>query len=179
MTWIDIVFLIPAAWFGYRGLKNGLVYELASVLALILGVWATVRFSGVLATKLGDSQTYKVIAFVLIFVAVLVAVHFAGQVVEKFIKLLIPGAVNNIVGLLFGVFKVMIVFSVIFMFVAKVDKKEVIIKPDTKEKSFSYKYIEPVAPFLSDWCKKEFNKNENAESVDENADESKHESKKS
>lgn len=179
MNWIDFLFLIPAAWFAYRGLKNGLVYELASVVALILGVWATVRFSDVLAAKLGDSQTYKVIAFVLIFVAVLVAVHFAGQLVEKVVKLLIPSVVNNIIGLLFGIFKVMIVLSVIFMFVAKVDKKEVILKPETKEKSFSYKYIEPVAPFLSDWCKKEFNKNEDAKSDEKTAEDAKVEGIKS
>lgn len=162
MNWIDIVVLIPAVWFAYRGLKNGLIYELASVLALILGVWATVRFSDVVAMHLGDGKLYRVLAFVIIFVATLVLVHFAGKLMEKVIKLLIPAVVNNIVGLLFGVFKVLIVFSVVFMFINQVDTKEVLIKPETKANSLTYKYIAPVAPFLSDWCKKEWDVKSNA-----------------
>lgn len=156
MNWIDIVVLIPAAWFAYRGLKNGLIYELASIIALILGVWVTVRFSPGVAMRLGDGKLYQILAFVIIFVATLVLVHFAGKLMEKVIKLLVPGIVNNIVGLIFGVFKVLIVFSVIFMFINKVDTKEVLIKPETKTESLTYKYITPVAPFLSDWCKKEW-----------------------
>lgn len=156
MNWIDIIILIPAAWFAYRGLKNGLVYELASILALILGVWATARFSDVLAAKLGEGHTYKVIAFVVIFVLTLVLVHFAGKLMEKIIKLLIPAFVNNVVGLAFGVLKVVIVFSLLFMLIEKADTRDVLLKPETKEASFSYKYVEPVAPWLSNWCKKEF-----------------------
>ena len=158
MNWIDFIVILPAAWFAYKGFKNGLIYELASTLALIIGVWATVSFSSVLAAKLGDNQVYKFIVFVLIFVGVLVAIHFAGKVIEKFIKLLIPGIVNNITGLLFGMLKVVIVCSVFFMFINNVDKKAVIIKPEAKETSLCYKYVEPVAPFLSNWCRKEFDK---------------------
>ncbi|MCQ2271582.1 MAG: CvpA family protein [Bacteroidales bacterium] len=156
MNWLDIVILIPCIWFAYKGLKNGLIFELASILALILGVWATVRFSNTLADKLGDSQIYKCLAFAIIFIAVLVAVHFAGKLFEKIIKLMIPGFINNLLGLIFGLMKVIIVFSVLLMFINKVDFKQAILKPETKNQSFAYKYVEPVAPFLSNWCMKEF-----------------------
>lgn len=156
MNWLDIVILIPCIWFAYKGLKNGLIFELASIVALILGVWATVRFSNTLADKLGDSQIYKCLAFAIIFIAVLVAVHFAGKLFEKIIKLMIPGFINNLLGLIFGLMKVIIVFSVLLMFINKVDFKQVILKPETKCQSFAYKYVEPVAPFLSNWCMKEF-----------------------
>jgi membrane protein required for colicin V production len=151
MNWLDILILIPAAWYAFKGLKNGLIYELASILALILGVWATVHYSDMLAARMGEGQTYKIIAFAGIFIATLVIVHFAGKLVEKVIKLMIPGFLNNLAGLLFGVAKVVIVFSVIIMFVNKVDTKEVILKEKTKTGSFTYKYVEPVAPFLTNW----------------------------
>ena len=151
MNWIDILILIPAAWYAYKGLKNGLVYELASIVALILGVWATVHYADVLAARMGDGQVYKIIAFAGIFIATLVLVHFAGKLVEKVIKLMIPGFFNNLAGLLFGIGKVVIVFSVLIMFVNKVDTKSVILKDKAKTGSFTYKYVEPVAPFLTKW----------------------------
>lgn len=151
MNWLDIVILIPTAWYAYKGLKNGLICELASIIALILGVWATVHYSDVLAARMGEGQTYKIIAFAGIFIATLVLVHFAGKLMEKVVKLMIPGFWNNLAGLLFGVAKVVIVFSVLLMFIEKVDTKQVILKPKFKTESFTYKYVKPVAPFLTDW----------------------------
>ena len=151
MNWLDIVILLPAAWYAFKGLKNGLICELASIIALILGVWATVHYSDMLAARMGEGQTYKIIAFAGIFIATLVLVHFAGKLVEKVVKLIISGFWNKLAGLLFGVAKVVIVFSVIIMFVNKVDTKEVILKEKAKTGSFTYKYIEPVAPFLTKW----------------------------
>ena len=151
MNWLDIIIIIPAAWYAYKGLKNGLICELASIIALILGVWATVHYSDRLAALMGEGQTYKIIAFAVIFIATLVLVHFAGKLVEKVVKLMISGFWNNLAGLLFGVAKVVIVFSVLLMFVEKVDTKEVLLKPEFKTESFCYKYVQPVAPFLTDW----------------------------
>ena len=156
MNWLDIIIIIPTAWYAYKGLKNGLICELASIIALILGVWATVHYSDMLAARMGEGQTYKIIAFAGIFIATLVLVHFAGKLMEKMVKLMISGFWNNLAGLLFGVAKVVIVFSVLFMFVEKADTKEVILKPKFKTESFCYKYVKPVVPFLTDWCKNKF-----------------------
>ena len=100
---------------------------------------------------MGEGQTYKIIAFVGIFIATLVLVHFAGKLMEKVVKLMISGFWNNLAGLLFGVAKVVIVFSVLLMFIEKVDTKQVILKPEFKTESFTYKYVQPVAPFLTKW----------------------------
>lgn len=151
MNWLDIVILIPTAWYAYKGLKNGLICELASIIALILGVWATVHYSDMLAARMGEGQTYKIIAFAGIFIATLVLVHFAGKLMEKVVKLMISGFWNNLAGLLFGVAKVVIVFSVLLMFIEKVDTKQVILKPEFKTESFTYKYVQPIAPFLTKW----------------------------
>ncbi|MEG1555114.1 MAG: CvpA family protein [Bacteroidales bacterium] len=148
MNFIDILILIPAAWFGFKGLKNGLVCELASLSALVLGVWATFKFSDLVASHLGDDKIFKVVAFILIFVTVLVGVHFAGKLVEKVIKLIVPGIVNHLFGLLFGIGKVVLIFSVLFFLINTVDNKQIILKKETKEKSFFYPYVEPAAPWI-------------------------------
>ncbi len=148
MNWLDIVILIPTAWYAYKGLKNGLICELASIIALILGVWATVHYSDMLAARMGEGQTYKIIAFAGIFIATLVLVHFAGKLVEKVVKLMISGFWNNLAGLLFGVAKVVIVFSVLLMFIEKVDTKQVILKPEFKTEYSLTNMCNPSPPSL-------------------------------
>ncbi len=148
MNILDIIILIPVAWFGFKGLKNGLIRELASIAALVLGVWATLRFSDYVAERLGNTMAVKAVAFVLTFFAVLVAVHFAGILVEKVVKLVIPAWLNNIFGLLFGAAKALLVVSVLLYFVTIVDFKEMLLKPEVKEKSLIYKYTEPMVPSI-------------------------------
>lgn len=148
MNILDILILIPVAWFGFKGLKNGLIRELASMVALVLGVWVTFHFSDFVAARLGDTMAVKAVAFVLTFFGVLVAVHFAGILVEKVIKLVIPAWVNHFAGLLFGVAKTIVVISVILYFINSIDFKEMLIKADVKEQSLLYEYIAPVAPEL-------------------------------
>lgn len=155
MNILDIIILIPVAWFGFKGLKNGLIRELASIAALVLGVWATLRFSDYVAAKLGDTMAIKAVAFVLTFFAVLVAVHFAGILVEKVVKLVIPAWLNNIFGLLFGAAKALLVVSVLLYFVTIVDFKEMLLKPEVKEKSLIYKYTEPMVPSIMQYVEKE------------------------
>lgn len=148
MNFLDFLILIPIAWFGFKGFKNGLINEVASILALILGVWITIRFSDFVAAKLGDIPAVKAVAFVLTFLAVLIGVHFAGKMLEKIIKLVIPAFLNNLFGLLFGIAKTMIVISVIFYFINTVDFKQIILKPETKQHSMLYKYTEPIVPMI-------------------------------
>ena len=155
MNILDIIILIPVAWFGFKGLKNGLIRELASIAALVLGVWATLRFSDYVATKLGNTMAIKAVAFVLTFFAVLVAVHFAGILVEKVVKLVIPAWLNNIFGLLFGAAKALLVVSVLLYFVTIVDFKEMLLKPEVKEKSLIYKHIEPIVPSIMQYVGKD------------------------
>lgn len=155
MNVLDILIIIPVAWFGFKGLKNGLIRELASIAALVLGVWATFRFSDFVAARLGDIPAVKPVAFVLTFFVVLVAVHFAGILVEKVVKLVIPAWLNNIFGLLFGAAKALLVVSVLLYFVTIVDFKELLLKPQVKEHSLLYNYTEPVAPDIMQYVGKD------------------------
>ena len=149
--WLDIVILIFIGWFGFKGLKNGLIKELVSIIALILGIWVTVKFSNVVASWLGGSQLIKSAAFILTFITVLVLVYFVGRLIESIVKIVLPSFLNHLFGLLFGVGKVVIVFSVFFYCIQKIDSKEILLKPKFKEQSLTYKYIEPVFPACEAW----------------------------
>ena len=151
MNYLDIIILIPALWFGYKGFTHGLIRELGGLAALILGIYAAFMFTDMVEKWINYPNIPKELYFAITFIVVLIAVFLLGRLMEKFIKLVIPEFVNNLLGALFGVAKVMVVFSVIFFFIHSVDSKQVILKEQTVEKSFTYKYIEPIAPYLKGW----------------------------
>ena len=153
MTLLDYIVLIPLCWFAFLGFRKGLIYELASILALILGVWASYRFSDTLALWLPDMPFVKQISFTLTFFIVILLVHLAGKLMCKVVKLVIPGVVDRVFGLLFGASKVILVFSVLFYLIDIIDPHEIIIKKDTKEQSLVYEYLEPIVPQALDWEK--------------------------
>ena len=45
MSFIDIVFAVLLGFAVYKGLKNGLFVEVASFVALILGIYLAIKFS--------------------------------------------------------------------------------------------------------------------------------------
>ena len=52
MNWIDFVIIILLVFGLARGYINGFVKELASLLALILGIWGAIKFSTWTAARL-------------------------------------------------------------------------------------------------------------------------------
>lgn len=153
MTLLDYIVLIPLCWFAFLGFRKGLIYELTSILALILGVWASYRFSDSIALWLPDKPFAKQISFTLTFFIVLFLVHLAGKLMCKVVKLVIPGVVDHVFGLLFGAGKVILVCSVLFYLIEMIDPHEIIIRKDTKEKSLVYEYLKPIVPHALDWEK--------------------------
>ncbi|MDR1758112.1 MAG: CvpA family protein [Bacteroidales bacterium] len=144
MNWLDIVIALPLCWFGFKGSRHGLVREVTGVLALILGIWATIHFSGYLAAYFGNTLLVRTLAFALTFIIVLALVHLVGMFAEKIIKIIVPSFINHLLGLIFGLSKVVLVCSVLFYFIKMVDHKEKILTRETKTHSLMYKYIEPV-----------------------------------
>ena len=153
MLFIDIIVLVLLGWYGFRGFKNGLIYEVACILALVLGCWAAKELSEGAALLVTGTRLAKPVAFAFIFSVVLLLVHIAGRVGAKIVKLVIPGAVDHIFGMLFGCCKVMVVCSTLFYCLQMADRKEILLKREFKEKSIAYQYIEPIVPYALHWHK--------------------------
>jgi len=151
MNYLDFIILIPALWFGYKGFTHGLIRELVSLAALFLGIYAAFVFTDWVEKWMSNPTIPKEAYFAITFLLVLIAVYLLGRFVEKIIKLMIPEFVNNLFGGLFGAAKVILMFSAIFYFIHSVDSKNVILKEDTVEKSFTYKYVEPIVPKVKEW----------------------------
>jgi len=151
MNVLDIIFIIPTIWLAYEGFKNGLIIELSTFFALLLGIYASLYFSDITAEFLKNAFDFKTkylgyMSFALTFLLVVIAVNLFGKLISKLIDMAALGFVNKSGGGVFGILKAAIFLSFIIFFIEKVDKKKVIISEDLKQESLLYPYIQPFAP---------------------------------
>lgn len=153
MNWIDFVIIILLVFGLARGFIDGFIKELASLLALILGIWGAIKFSSFTAEKLYDyfdmtGQYVGIIAFLITFVIIVILVHFVGLIVDKFIEKISLGVLNSLLGLLFGLFKTALILSVIFTVMNAIDANHRFLPRKTIESSRLYSPIADIAPAL-------------------------------
>jgi membrane protein required for colicin V production len=153
MNFLDIILLVPLIWFAYRGFSRGFVIELASLVALVAGIWAAIHFSffasDFLAANFGVGPKYlSIIAFIVTFVAVVLVVYLIGKIIEKFIDILALGFLNKLAGLAFGVFKAAFLMSIIILIINSFDQNQSVITPKNRNGSLLYKPIEKFAPWI-------------------------------
>ena len=153
MNWIDIIIIILLVFGLARGFINGFIKELASLLALILGIWGAIKFSSFTAERLYDffdmtGQYVGIIAFLITFVLIVIGVHFVGLVVDKFIEKISLGFLNSLLGLIFGVFKSALILSVIFTVLNAIDAKHKFLPRKQIEDSRLYSPIADIAPAI-------------------------------
>jgi membrane protein required for colicin V production len=163
MNFLDIIILIPVAIFVFKGLKNGLIIEVASLAALFLGIYAGIYLSDfvseLLIKHLGLNANYtSAVAFILIFIAVLILMRIIAKAIEKVIDLTALGFINKLLGAVFAVLKVMFLLSLVFYVINKFDSNEKLITPTAKTKSLLYKPVSGLAPLAIPKIKKEYEK---------------------
>lgn len=151
MNIIDIILIVPIVWFAYQGFRKGFIIELASLVALILGIYAALYFSGYasdfLKNNLNLSGEYlPVLSFILTLVVVVVFVYMIGKILEKFIDIIALGFLNKLAGIFFGVLKGAVIISIVLLIINHFNEK--LISTEKKQESFLYGPISVIAPML-------------------------------
>lgn len=153
MSYFDIIAGLLLILAGLKGLKNGLVKELAGLAALILGIVIAVSFSGVTADFLSgvfNTQYLGIIAFLVTFVLVVILVHIVAGLIHKLIHAVALGVFNRILGLVFGIIKAGFIISIILLGLNAFGLEEAIIPPREQEKSKLYTPVREAAPMIFD-----------------------------
>lgn len=153
MNYFDIIFIVLLAWSAYKGYLKGLIYQAASLAALLLGIFGAIKFSDVTSTflrvKLDVTSEYlPIIAFAITFVLIVILVHFIGKLVEKLVKAVALGMANKILGIAFGLLKSAFIISVILTGINAINKNTQLIPEEQIEKSLLYKPLSKIAPAI-------------------------------
>jgi len=153
MNWIDAIIVVLLIISLVRGFINGLVKEVASLAALILGIWGAIRFSAFTAEKLYDyfdmtGRYVGIIAFLITFGIIVVIIHFVGIIADKIVDAASLGLINRVLGIGFGLLKSILLLSVLFVILNAIDARKSFLPKDTIEGSVFYNPISDIAPAI-------------------------------
>ena len=148
MNYLDVVFIVPLIWAGFRGFKKGLIIEVSALIAFGLGRWGGIHFSDFVAELLADSIESKyvpLVSFAITFILIVAAIFVLGKMLEKAVNLVQLKLVNKVTGAVFGVAKIVLVISVLLVIVNSFDEKANIVPKDLKENSLLYQPLSDVS----------------------------------
>ena len=144
MNWLDALIVIILILSLVTGFINGLVKEVASLAALILGIWGAIKFSTFTAGKLYDyfDMTGHYVGIIV------VIIHFIGILADKIVSAASLGFINRILGIVFGLLKAVLIMSVFFVVLNAIDSRRSFLPKKTIEESKFYNPISDIAPAI-------------------------------
>ncbi len=150
---IDIV-LGAIILFGLvRGFMKGLFVEVASLVALIAGVYGAIHFSNFAAEFLQtktewNEKTINITAFAITFVVIVLAIGLAGKALTKLADFAALGIINKLLGGVFGALKMALVLSVVLNIFDKMNNTIAFIDKKNMEDSVLYKPVKELVPMI-------------------------------
>ena len=153
MNIFDIV-IAALLIFGFvRGVMKGLFVEVASLAALIGGVYGAIHFSYFIGDFLKeavswDQEYVSLAAFAGTFITIIVTIALLGKMLTKLADFAALGVINKILGGVFGAIKIGLILSVIFIFFGKMNDTIPFVKKETLDESILYAPVRKIAPTI-------------------------------
>jgi len=153
MTVIDIVIGALLLFGLIRGLFKGLFVEVASLLALVLGVYGAIHFSNFAGDFLQSrtdwtEKTISITAFAITFVVIVLAISLAGKALTKLADFASLGILNKLLGAVFGALKIGLILSVLLIVFDRMNNTIPFVGEEDIEDSVLYEPIKSIAPIL-------------------------------
>ena len=154
MNYLDIIIFCILGFLVINGIRKGFILSLATLVALVLGIWAAIHFSGYMSNLLvktfhPSGNWLSILSYVLTFLLVVIGVIIIAKLLEKVVKTVGLGLANRVIGGLFGLLKGILGVTVLLFIIVHFDPKGKVITRKTKETSICYPYIEKVFPYYS------------------------------
>lgn len=153
MSVIDIV-LGALILFGLiRGFMKGLFVEVASLVALIAGVYGAIHFSNFTSDFLHskvdwDEKTITISAFAITFVIIVLAIALAGKALTKLADFAALGIINKFLGGVFGALKIALILSVVLNVFDRLNNTITFVDEDNIDDTVLYKPVKTLVPSI-------------------------------
>ena len=147
--WIDIVFVVALIIAVVKGAMRGIVMALFSFAGWFIGLAAALKLSAVVAVYLQEhtginTRWLPLVAFVLVFVIVVLLVQWAGKAVENLFDFTLLGWVNRLGGALLYTGMYVLLGSILLFYADKMH----LISSETLSNSRAYALTAGIAPAL-------------------------------
>ncbi|WP_072347603.1 CvpA family protein [Flavobacteriaceae bacterium A100] len=151
MSVLDII-LGALILFGLvRGFWKGLFVEVASLVALVAGVYGAIHFSGYAATFLQNKFSWEekyvnIVAFAITFIVIILVISLAGKALTKLANFAALGILNKLLGGVFGALKIGLILSVILGVFSKMNETIPFLGEEDLKESVLYEPVKSLAP---------------------------------
>ncbi|MDZ4331394.1 MAG: CvpA family protein, partial [Flavobacterium sp.] len=153
MGFLDIILGVLLAFALYKGIRNGLFVELASLVSLLAGIYFAIKFSSFIKEILAgfvkwNPNTIQVIAFILTFILVVIGISLLGKFLTGIADFAFLGWLNKLGGGFFRVLKTILIIGIVFKVFEKINYHNFLAKKETLDKSLFYNPIQKTAGFM-------------------------------
>ena len=153
MNYLDFIIALPLVWGAYKGFQRGIIFEIAMIIGVILGLYLAFKISSLFEAAIGkmvDAQgsTLHIITFFVIFIAVILLMVLLAKFMEGLLKIGSLNMFNKIAGAFFGLLKFALVVSVVLSVFRPVDAQLNLLSAKTKSESYLYQPVVSVSQYL-------------------------------
>lgn len=153
MGFLDIVLGGMLLYALFKGMKNGLFIELASLISLVLGIYIAIKFSYVIRELVSSHVSWspkyiEIIAFGLTFIGVVLVVHLLAKVLTGIMDFAFLGWINKLAGGFFSVVKTILLLSIFLNLFQKININNILVKEETLDNSLFYNPIQETSKYI-------------------------------
>jgi len=158
LNYLDI-FIVCVLVFGFfRGFIKGLIMELSSLFAIVLGAYGSLKFSDLTLDWVSlnfssqieniDDNYLKIASFAFTFLIIIVFVSVIGKGLTRVVKMVSLGLINKTLGGLFGAIKYVLILSFFFVFFKNLNSTLFLIDESFFESTLLYEPIMEIGDLL-------------------------------
>jgi membrane protein required for colicin V production len=153
LNYLDYIILVILGLFLVQGYLKGIIIGLASIAALLLGIYIAVHFSNYLDSTLMEHlrpsrKWLPILSFSITFLLVVLAVMLVAKLTEKLVDVIGMGFFNHLGGAALGLVKGVILASILIFIFTSLDPKGKWIPEKDRKDSFFYSKAAVVFPKL-------------------------------
>ena len=150
---LDIVLGLLLIYGLYKGLKNGLFVEIASIIALVAGLFGAIHFSYIAGDYLSNNMEWNeryinIASFIITFIIIVLVVQLAGKFLTKIADFAMLGLLNKLAGAIFGALKVAVILGALLVFFERANSSVNLVKSETLEESVLYEPIKEIGALV-------------------------------
>ena len=164
MNLLDVLLIAVIAFSSVYGLFKGLVKEVISLLALIIGLIGASRLyegASPLLQNLGvGEQAARILSFIILFIAIFVALTVIGKLIHKLVQAIFLGWLNRLGGVGFGLIRGIIVSAIIIMILTMILSEKAPILSESKLTPHIMSLSRVLVPLVPDDLQKRFKERE-------------------
>lgn len=153
MNFIDIILGALILYGLIKGFINGLFVEVASLVALIAGVFGAIHFSYIagiyLSQRLDWNEDYiNLAAFAITFIVILLGVSLIGKLLTKLADIAALGLLNKLMGSVFGALKFVVIVGGLLIFTSRLSVSIPVINEESTQSSVLYTPVKDLGNFV-------------------------------